>query len=96
MQIIRTVLKKILAKVQPYISFAFIMGILLLYGFLVFQIGSLASKEPDESSITEQLNSVKRLKIDQATIDKINQLQDQNVTVQSIFKDARDNPFQDN
>jgi hypothetical protein len=68
----------------------------LLYGFLVFQIGTLASKEPDESSVTEQLNAVKRLKIDQATIDKINQLQDQNVTVQSIFKDARDNPFQDN
>ena len=96
---IKTILpyiKKMLAKARSYATFVFIIGILLLYGFLVFQIGSLASKEPDDSSVSEQLNTLKRLKIDQETIDKIEQLEDQNVSVQALFKEARDNPFQDN
>jgi hypothetical protein len=88
--------KKLLAKAQAYVGFVFIISILLVYGFLVFQIGAMAGKEPEEASVSEQLSAIKRLQIDQATINKIEQLQDQNVSVQALFKEARDNPFQDN
>lgn len=87
---------KVFRKIKPYFGFAFIIGVLCLYGFLIFRIGTLASHEPAEAAVTEQLNTLKRLKIDQTTIDKINQLEDQNVSVQSLFKSARDNPFEDN
>lgn len=88
-------IKKLLNRAQTYAAFIFIIGILSLYGFLVFQIGSLASKDPEETAVSDQLNTLKRLRIDQDTIDKIEQLEDQNVSVQSLFKEARDNPFQD-
>ncbi len=82
--------------VQRYTVIIFIVSILALYGFLVFQIGALSQVEPDETAVTEQLNKVKRLKIDQKSVDKIQQLEDQNIGVQSLYKTARDNPFQAN
>lgn len=86
----------LLKKIQKYAVFVFLISIFSVYGFLIFQIGRLSQYEPDEAAVKEQLNTVKRLKIDQNTIDKIEQLEDQNVSVQSLFKSARDNPFQDN
>lgn len=83
-------------KFHKYAVFVFLVTIFGIYGFLIFQIGRMTQYEPDDAAVKEQLNTVKRLKIDQSTIDKIEQLEDQNVSVQSLFKSARDNPFQDN
>lgn len=73
----------------------FILTIISLSGFLIFEINRLTAKEPTSEQISEQLETIKRLKIDQDTIDKIEQLEDQNIAVQSLFQAARDNPFQD-
>lgn len=77
---------------KRYAGFTFFIGILCIYGFLVFQIGSLSQAEPSEADIAQQ-NTVKRLKLDQSAIKKIEQLEDQNVGVQSLFDTARENPF---
>lgn len=79
---------------QRYVSFLFLISILGIYSFLVFQIGSLSQAEPSDEDIAQQ-NTVKRLKADPDSIEKIKQLEDQNVGVQSLFEAARDNPFQD-
>lgn len=92
--------KDVLAKIIPYITglkkylvFIFIITVLGLYGYLVFSINTLAQKEPDESAIIERLKTVQRPKIDQDALDKIQQLQAQNIQVQTLFNQARDNPF---
>lgn len=95
--------KKLLSKVSTYskqvqkyiptISFVIIFG---LYGFLVMQISSATKQEPSQDEITLQLSSIKRLKIDQESINKIEQLQDQNIVVQSLFESARNDPFKEN
>ncbi len=72
-----------------------IVAIVLLYGWLVLQINLLNRREPSDDSVAEKLQTVKRPKIDQQTIDKIQSLQDNNVDVQALFKQARDNPFQE-
>lgn len=92
---LQTLLQKGFKYVQGYSSFIFIISILLIYSFLVFQIGSLSRSEPSEEAVAEKANTVKRLKLDQGAIDKIQQLEDQDVRVQSLFESARDNPFQD-
>ena len=89
-------LKALRSKLDRYASFVFIMCVLFIYGLLVYQISSLVNVKPNEEVITQQLKASNRPKIDQATINKIQQLEDQNVGVQSLFKAARDNPFQDN
>lgn len=87
--------KNALGKLQRYATFLSVVGILLVYSFLVLRISNLSQAEPSEDQITEQASTVKRLKIDQNAIDKIEQLEDQNIAVQSLFETARDNPFQD-
>lgn len=76
-------------------KFIFIIVVLCLNAFLIFEINRLTSKEPSDTQIIQQQQIIKRPKIDQDTINKIEQLKGQNVRVQSLFKSARDNPFQD-
>lgn len=89
-------LKKLTKALKPHMIFVFIISVISIYGLLVFQINRLSSMEPSDEKINEELNTIKRPKIDQETISKIEQLEDQSVGVQSLFKEARDNPFQDN
>lgn len=89
------IVKNILGKVQRYTVFLSAIGILLVYSFLVLRVSTLSQAEPNEDQIAEQANTVKRLRIDQNSIDKIEQLEDQNIAVQALFQDARNNPFRD-
>lgn len=84
-----------LKKIQRYQAVLFIVLIVGLYSYLVWQISTAAQNEPTQSQIDEQLGTVKRLKVDSNSIQKIQQLEDQNVVVQSLFDEARNNPFQD-
>ncbi len=92
--------KKLAEKIKPLFRFLkryavliFIVAIVGIYGFLVFRINSLVQTEPSEDAVTEKLQNVKRPKIDQSAIDKIQQLQGQNIEVKSLFDQARNNPF---
>jgi hypothetical protein len=89
------VARSLLKKVRQYATFSFIVAVLLIYSFLILRINVLTQSEPSDEVVNEQLNTVKRLKIDQDSINKIEQLEDQNIDVQSLFNKARDNPFQD-
>lgn len=87
--------KNALQRAQGYATFIFIIVVLLIYVFLVFRISTLTQAEPSEDAVAEKSGTVKRLKIDQGSIDKIQQLQDQNIAVQSLFDTARSNPFEE-
>lgn len=86
-------LKSATLKLKTYAWFVFIITILLIYSFLVVRVSLLSDPKPDEAAVEEQINTVKRLKIDQNAINQIEKLEDQNIGVQSLFEEARDNPF---
>ncbi len=93
-------LNQIIQKLQPainkfrrYSPLLFMIVLVGVYGFLMYRVNTLTNKEPDDEAILQKLNTVKRPKIDQAAIDKINQLQGQNVEVKTLFDTARNNPF---
>lgn len=88
-------LTALLMKFRRFRILLFIFLVAVVYGFLVFRIGQLSNSEPSATAISEKLKGVKRPKIDQSAIDKIEQLQSTNVEVESLFKQARDNPFQE-
>lgn len=79
--------------VKQYAVFIFIMGILFISVFFVFRINQYSRMEPTDDAIDQKLQTVQRPKVDQSVLDKIQQLQDQNVQVQTLFDQARDNPF---
>lgn len=87
--------KEYAKKFLKHAKFIFIIVVLCLSAFLIFEINRLTSKEPSDTQVIQQQQIIKRPRIDQDTINKIEQLKDQNVRVQSLFKTARDNPFQD-
>lgn len=93
-------LSDILAKLKPlavlfktYAVFIFFIIFLGLMGFLIFRINHYARVEPTDDAIQDKLKAVQRPRVDQAALDKIQQLQAQNVEVNSLFDNARQNPF---
>lgn len=79
--------------VRKYIVFAFLIFLICSLSFLIFRINLLTAREPTDDQVNEKLETVTRPKIDEASIKKLQQLQDQNVQVQSLFDQARNNPF---
>ncbi len=95
-------LQKIITKfksfgrlIVKYSGFIVILLALCAYGFIVYRIGALTNKEPNEDEVASQLDTLKKPTVDQNTINKIQQLEDSNVQVKTLFDQARDNPFQD-
>jgi len=68
--------------------------IAIVFGFLIWRIGNLSSAEPSQDTLDEQLKTVVRPKIDADSIKRIEELEDQNIDIQSYFTD-RSNPFQE-
>lgn len=92
--------KTIVSKIQPligflkrYITFMFFISMLLVAVFLVYRINQLSTMDPTEDAVAEKLQTVQRPRLDQDTLQKILELEDQNVEVQSLFDQARNNPF---
>lgn len=87
-------------KLMPVVSFVKRYGVLmvivgfgLIYGYLILLSGSLAQSEPSDQQVTESYKGADRPKIDQVIVDKLNELEDQNVQFQALIDEARRNPF---
>lgn len=90
---IQAKLQSILSGIRQHRIIIFLLFFLGMYGFLIYQVGVLTEGEADQAAITEKLDTVKRLQIDQKSIDSLLKLEEQNIEVKSLFKQARDNPF---
>lgn len=94
-------IKAILDKFKPLTNFfkkdyvaIFLVIIAFVFGFLIWRIGNLAGAEPTQDAIDEQLLTIVRPRIDPDSIKQIEDLEAQNVDIQSYFTD-RANPFQE-
>lgn len=93
-------LKDIPKKLTPlfqasmrYLTLIVIVFFVAIYSFLVIRINNLAQSEPSDDAVAEKLQTVQRPRLDQSAVNKIEQLEDQNIEVQTLFKEARQNPF---
>lgn len=93
-------LKDVPAKLKPaldfmkrYMMFIALIAALVVFGFFVFRINQFSRVEPSEEAIQERLETANRPRIDASVVDKIEQLEDQNIEVQTLFNEARNNPF---
>lgn len=88
-----TSLNRLLAVAQRHALFLGIVGFGILYGYIIMQISTITTREPEQTKISEQLKAVPRPKVDKEVAKTIEGLESQNVNVQTIFNDARENPF---
>lgn len=74
---------------------AFLLFLLAIYGFLGWRITELLQQEPDQAAVTAELKTVGIPKVDEEVIQKMERLNDNSVSVQTLFDEARSNPFQE-
>lgn len=92
-EIITNKFRPIINVIKRYRITLFAICFLGIYTFLVVQINVLSSREPDPAAVSSQQQTTKRLTIDQGSIDRILELEEQNIDVRSLFEQARQNPF---
>src|SRR4030095_1957018 len=83
----------LLQVVKRYLVPIFLIFFVSVYAFLVFRVSTMARSEPDDDAVAEKLKTVQRPKLDQNAVDKIEELEDTNIQVQTLFNEARQNPF---
>jgi hypothetical protein len=95
LQNIKPILIKYLAFAKKYAVLIFVLVSLGVFGFLVFRIRTLASREPSEDVISEKSSKSQPINIDESAVKQVEQLQSANVDVKALFEQSRDNPFQE-
>ncbi len=86
-----SIIKDFIAR---YAVIIFVVTVVTIAGFLTLQIAQLSNIEPTEGQQDEKLASIKSVRLDAASIEKIKQLEDQNISVESLFNNGRANPFE--
>ena len=73
----------------------FVTAVAVAFGFMTLRIATMSTAEPTSQQKAEALVSIKVVKIDENAIEVINQLQDKNIPVETLFDPGRYDPFND-
>lgn len=92
---LRPKLKKVLRVVNKHATFVAILLTLLAYVFVVWRISHLATADPSPDAQSAATASTSIPKVDKKAIQQIQSLAQNNTEVQSLFENARNNPFQE-
>ena len=85
----------VLRQLSPYRVALFLCFIIVVYGFVLFRVNTLSNLQPTDASISAHYNPIKTSRIDPAVIKQLESLKDNSVSVQTLFDEARNNPFQE-
>jgi len=95
---LRTLLDKgleLLERAKRYAPILFCLFFAVIYGFVVYRVQVLNASEPSASDVTAKSTTASVPHIDPAVLRQLQQLQDNSVSVQTLFSDSRSNPFQE-
>lgn len=91
---VKTLPAELLAKLAPlkrYLALIFVVFVLALYGYLILQTNHAANVAPGAA---QNVTAKPTPHIDPDVVSQLQQLQDNSVSVQALFNEARTNPFQ--
>lgn len=80
--------------VTRYAVIIFVFSVVSVFTFLTLQIANYANMEPTAAQQAERMSSLSSVKLDENSINKIRQLQDRNINIESLFDNGRANPFE--
>jgi len=84
----------LLQQARRYGLVLFLVFVALIYGFVLLRINSLTNAQPSADAVSSQVKAARIPHIDQSVVQQLQSLQDNSVSVKSLFNQARDNPFQ--
>lgn len=82
-------------KAKRYAGVLFCLFLAIIYGFVLYRVQVLNASEPSQSDVTTQSQTASVPRIDPAVLKQLQQLQDNSVSVQTLFSESRSNPFQE-
>lgn len=88
-------LAEVAASLKRYAVVLFLVLVAGVYAFLMFRINNLQTAQPDTVSGASKVTTVVTPHIDPQVLQQLQQLQDNSVSVKTLFDQARSNPFQD-
>lgn len=80
---------------KRYVAILFLLLVAAVYSFILLQISSLSNAQPSPGAANAQAQASATPHIDPNVIKQIQNLQDHSVNVQTLFNQARNNPFQE-
>lgn len=83
----------LLKRLRGYRALIFFLLVASLYGYIVWRINTYSNAPANQTEENSQLAAQPH--IDQSTVQKMQDLQNNSVSVQSLFNQARENPFQE-
>ena len=87
-------ISKRIKNLQPYSFVIFLVFVGLIYGAVLFKINTLRNVEPSANDVSGQVKAAQIPHVDPAVVSQLESLQDNSVSVKSLFDQARSNPFQ--
>jgi hypothetical protein len=84
----------VLRRLKRYALPLFLLFVAVIYGYIVLQINSLNNTQPSADAVDSQVQAARVPHIDSQVIQQLQSLQDNSVSVQTLFDQARNNPFQ--
>jgi len=85
----------VLRQIGRYRVLIFLLIVVGIYGFVLFQINTLNNIQPTQDEINGQSNPIRTAHIDKKVVNQLQSLQDNSVNVKTLFDQARSNPFQE-
>ena len=85
-----TIASALLKKHAVVLCFV-IFGVICAY--IMITVSQLSGREPSQANVDKQIKAVARPKIDPKTAEIMEDLRERSVTIQTLFEQARDNPF---
>lgn len=86
-------LEPIFAYLKRYRVMLFLLLFAGLYVYLLYTIGQLTSATPTAADVSSEQSTVKRLRVDEDAVQSMLKLREENVEIQTLFNEARNNPF---
>lgn len=92
---IKPTLEKVLKRFSKHAAFIAITLVLLVYVFLVWRISTLTSTEPSAEAESAALAETNIPRVNKKAVEQIQSLEQNSTEIQSLFNQARNNPFQE-
>lgn len=88
-------LRHYLHLAHEYAAIILLLFLVAIYGFLSWRTLQLMQAEPDQAAVQAELKTVGVPKVDEDVVKKMEQLEDNSVSVSTLFDEARRNPFEE-
>jgi len=92
-QSIRETARRLGLQFLAYAPILFALLVAGVYGFVVFRFTSAVNVSPSDADVSSQVQATATPHVDPKVISQIQTLQDNSVNVQTLFNQARSNPF---